>query len=89
MALDKDRLLKLAVTAILLPTLALAKLPTVAVPDKVAVSLPNRPPAIADVPVKVALVVVSYTLLAAFKPLMVTGAAVILAVNGLVTPEMK
>ena len=89
MALDKDRLFKLAVTAISLPTLALAKLPAVAVPDKVAVSLPNRPPAMASAPVKAALVVVSYTLLTAVKPLMVTGAAVMLAVNGVVTPEMK
>ena len=59
MALDRARLLKLAVTAIALPALALAKVPAVAVPDKVAVSLPNRPPAMADVPVKVAAVVVS------------------------------
>ena len=56
-------------------------------PDKVAVSLPNRPLAIASAPVKVALVVVSYTLLEALKPLIVTGAAVMLAVNGLVTPD--
>ena len=77
--------LKLGVTAIPEAALALAKLPAVAVPDKVAVSLPNRPPAMASVPVKVALVAVSYTLLAAVKPLMVTGAAVMLAVNGVVT----
>ena len=56
-------------------------------PDKVDVSEPNKPPAIASVPVKVALVVVSYTLLEALKPLIVTGAGVMLAVNGLVTPD--
>ena len=87
MALDKDKLLKFAVIAIALPTFALAKVPAVAVPDKVAVSLPNKPPAISDVPLKVAAAVVSYTLLEALKPLIVTGAGVIFAVNGLVTPD--
>ena len=62
------------------PALALAKLPTVAVPEAiVAVSLPNRPEATTGVPVKVAAVVVSYTLLTADKPLMLTGAGVMLA----------
>ena len=68
-----------------LPALALAKVPAVAVPDKVAVSEPSRP-STTWVPVKVAALVVSYTLFAAVRPLMVTGAAVILALNGLVTP---
>ena len=56
-------------------------------PDKVAVSPLNKPPAISDVPLKVAAVVVSYTLLEALKPLIVTGAGVIFAVNGLVIPD--
>ena len=79
--------LRLAVTVIPEAALALANVPAVAVPDKVAVSLPNNPPEIAKVPLKVAAVVVSYTLLAAVRPPMVTGAGVMLAVNGVVTPE--
>ena len=37
-----------------LPALRLAKVPAVAVPDKVAESLPNNPEAITGVPVKTA-----------------------------------
>ena len=51
--------LKLGVTAIPEAALALAKMPAVAVPDKVAVSLPSRPPEIVSAPLKVAAVVVS------------------------------
>ena len=37
-----------------LPALELANVPTVAVPDRVAESLPNKPEAITGVPVKTA-----------------------------------
>ena len=49
----------MAVTAIPVSTLALAKLPAMALPDKVAASLPNKPEAITGLPVNVAAVVVS------------------------------
>ena len=47
-------MVKIGVTAIPLPTLRLAKVPAVAVPDKAAESLPNKPEAITGVPVKAA-----------------------------------
>ena len=44
----------MGVTAIPLPTLRLAKVPAVAVPDKVAKSPPNKPEEIIGVPIKTA-----------------------------------
>ena len=79
MALDRARLLTLTLTSIARPALAVAKVP-VALPLTVEVSVLNRPTTV-FVPLKVAAVVVSYTLLDAVKPLIVTGAAAILALN--------
>ena len=88
MLLDRLKPLRLAVTAIPLPTLALAKVPAVAVPESVALSLPKRPLAITGVPVKAALVLVLYTLLLALKPPIVIGAAEMVALKELVVPAI-
>ena len=71
-------LVRLAVIATPVPALASANTP-VTEPVTVAVSLPKRP-IMVGVPLKVALVLALYTLLAADKPLIVTGAAEMLAV---------
>ena len=83
MLLESAKPLTLTATPIALPASALAKV-AVVVPLTVEVSVLRRPNTVL-VPAKVAVVVVSYTLLEAVKPLMVTGAAVMLAVNGVVT----
>ena len=68
-----------------LPTFAEAKLPEVTLPLTVTTSEPRTPAAI-GVPEIVAARPVSYCLFAAVRPLIVTGAAVMFAVNALVTP---
>ena len=83
MLLESVKLLTLTAIPIALPASAVAKV-AAAVPPTVEVSVLKRPNTVL-VPTKVAVVVVSYTLLEAVKPLMVTGAAVMLAVNGVVT----
>ena len=60
-----------------LPALELANVPTVAVPDKLEVSPVIRPVAMTGVPVNTASLPMSYTLLEADKPLIITGARVI------------
>ena len=69
------------------PIVDCAKVPAVALPLIVTVS-PEIAPLRASEPDNTAVLVVSYTLLLAVKPLIVTGAWVILAVNGVVTPLM-
>ena len=69
--------LKVAVTAIPLPTSEPANVPAVAEPVKFEVSPVIRPEAITGVPVKTAMLPVSYTLLDAVRPLTMTGARVI------------
>ena len=65
--------------SIAIPVLALANV-ALALPLTVEVSVLNKP-ATDLVPIKVAALVVSYTLLDAVRPLIVTGAVVIFAVN--------
>ena len=62
------------------PTLALAKVPAVAEPDKVTTSLPSKPDAITGVPVITAAVELLYVLLDAVRPPMTTGAGVMVLV---------
>ena len=59
MALERDKPLRFAVTAIPVPTLALAKVPAIALPERLAASLPSKPEAMTAEPVKAAAVVVS------------------------------
>ena len=54
MVLDEVSPLKVAVTAIPEPTLALANIPTEAAPDKAVESLPNKPEVITGVPINAA-----------------------------------
>ena len=70
-------MLKVGATAIPVPTLGPANIPAVAVPDMFEISPVNKPEAMTGVPVKTATRPVSYTLLAADRPLIMTGARVI------------
>ena len=77
MPLPKVRLLRFAVTPRPVATLELANVPDNTLPVKVEASAPSRP-LIVGAPLTTALVLPSYCLLVATKPLMVTGACVML-----------